>query len=75
MFREYTWKRKGKYVDDETNHQEDDIFVPGPIDHVSGSSSLPGTYFKKCSSIYLINTSVFDQPVSDTVDHQVQPKR
>ena len=22
-------------VDDETNHQEDDIFVPGPIDHVS----------------------------------------
>ena len=35
MFREYTWKRKGKYVDDETNHQEDDIFVPGPIDHVS----------------------------------------
>jgi hypothetical protein len=32
-----------------------------------GSSPLLGAYFKKCSSIYLINTSVFDQPVFDTV--------
>jgi hypothetical protein len=28
-----------------------------------GSSPLSGAYLKKCSSIYLINTSVFDQPV------------